>query len=215
MAVFASVDELRSAVGTDLGISDWITVTQDRIDRFAECTQDRQWIHVDPVRAADGPFGGPIAHGYLTLSLLSRFLEDLLRVEKVDAAVNYGLDRVRFPAPVPAGARVRGHGRIASVDEIPGGVQVALEVSVECEGVGKPVCVARTLARFLVGGVARGWGAAAGRCHVRVSTGVSHRPAAPSSHTRNAGGAQCAYCSGTRGRCPPCRHGRSTAVGSR
>ncbi|RVW10771.1 MaoC family dehydratase [Prescottella agglutinans] len=149
MTVFASVDELRSAVGTDLGTSDWITVTQDRIDTFAECTEDRQWIHVDPVRAADGPFGGPIAHGYLTLSLLSRFLEDLVQVEKVSAAVNYGLDRVRFPAPVAAGGRVRGHGRVVSVDEIPAGVQAAFEISVECEGVGKPVCVAVSLARFL------------------------------------------------------------------
>lgn len=149
MAVFASVDELRSATGTDLGVSDWITVTQDRIDTFAECTEDRQWIHTDPVRAADGPFGGPIAHGYLTLSLLSRFIDDLVRVEHVAAAVNYGLDRVRFPAPVPAGARVRGHGTIASVDEIPGGVQVGLEITVECEGASKPVCVAVSLARFL------------------------------------------------------------------
>ncbi|GAB2655737.1 MaoC family dehydratase [Prescottella soli] len=149
MTVFASVDALRSAAGTDLGTSDWVTVTQERIDAFAECTEDRQWIHTDPVRAANGPFGGPIAHGYLTLSLLSRFLEDLVRVENVAAAVNYGLDRVRFPAPVPAGARVRGHGRIASVDEIPGGVQLGLEITVECEGVGKPVCVALSLARFL------------------------------------------------------------------
>ena len=149
MAVFASLDELRSAVDTDLGTSDWITVTQARIDAFAECPEDRQWIHVDPVRAADGPFGGPIAHGYLTLSLLSRILDDLVRVENVAAAVNYGLDRVRFPAPVPAGARVRGHGRIVSVDEIPGGVQAAIEITVECEGASKPVCVAVSLARFL------------------------------------------------------------------
>lgn len=149
MAVFTSLDELRSAVGKDLGTSDWITVTQDRIDVFAECTEDRQWIHVDRVRAANGPFGGPIAHGYLTLSLLSRFLEDLVQVEDVATAVNYGLDRVRFPAPVPAGARVRARGRIASIDEVPGGVQVAIDVTVECDGVLKPVCFARSLTRFL------------------------------------------------------------------
>ncbi|MGO4205207.1 MaoC family dehydratase [Rhodococcus sp. TAF43] len=116
MAVFTSLDELRSAVGTDLGASDWVTVSQNRIDTFADCTEDRQWIHIDPVRAADGPFGGPIAHGYLTLSLLSRFFDDLIRVENVTAAVNYGLDRVRFPSPVPGGSRVRGHARVASVE---------------------------------------------------------------------------------------------------
>ncbi|RDI35534.1 acyl dehydratase [Rhodococcus sp. AG1013] len=150
MAVFTSLDELRSAVGTDLGASDWVTVSQNRIDTFADCTEDRQWIHIDPVRAADGPFGGPIAHGYLTLSLLSRFFDDLIRVENVTAAVNYGLDRVRFPSPVPGGARVRGHARVASVADIPGGVQVALDVSVECDRADKPVCVARSLARYLV-----------------------------------------------------------------
>ncbi|WP_228000400.1 MaoC family dehydratase [Nocardia australiensis] len=150
MAVFASIDELRSAAGTDLGSSEWVLVTQDRIDTFADCTEDRQWIHIDPRRAAEGPFGAPIAHGYLTLSLLSRFFEELLRVENVAAAVNYGLDRVRFPAPVPAGSRVRGHVRVASVDDVPGGVQVALDVSVECDAAGKPVCVARSLARYLV-----------------------------------------------------------------
>ncbi|MFE3105250.1 MaoC family dehydratase [Nocardia tengchongensis] len=149
MAVFASVEELRSAIGVDLGSSNWITVTQERIDKFAECTEDRQWIHTDPVRATDGPFNGTIAHGYLTLSLLSRFLEDLVPIAKVGTAVNYGLDRVRFPAPVPAGARVRGHGRVASVNEIPGGVQLGLEITVECEGTTKPVCVARTLTRYL------------------------------------------------------------------
>ncbi|MGF7125162.1 MULTISPECIES: MaoC family dehydratase [unclassified Rhodococcus (in: high G+C Gram-positive bacteria)] len=150
MAVFTSLDELRSAVGTDLGASDWVTVSQNRIDTFADCTEDRQWIHIDPVRAADGPFGGPIAHGYLTLSLLSRFFDDLIRVENVTAAVNYGLDRVRFPSPVPGGSRVRGHARVASVDDVPGGVQVALDVSVECDRACKPVCVARSLARYLV-----------------------------------------------------------------
>lgn len=146
---FGSLDELRTAAGTDLGTSDWVSVTQDRIDTFAECTEDRQWIHTDPVRAAEGPFGGTIGHGYLTLSLLSRFLEDIIRVENVTAAVNYGLDRVRFPAPVPAGARVRAHGKLTAVDEVPGGVQVLLKVTVECEGAAKPVCIAETLARFL------------------------------------------------------------------
>lgn len=149
MATFTSLKDVRAAVGADLGTSDWVVVAQDRIDMFAECTEDRQWIHTDPERAAAGPFGGPIAHGYLTLSLLSRFLEDLVRVENVNASVNYGLDRVRFPSPVPANSRVRGHGRIASVDEVPGGVQVTFDLTVEGEGMAKPVCVARTLARYL------------------------------------------------------------------
>ena len=149
MAVFSSLDELRAAVGADLGHSDWVTVSQNRIDTFAECTEDQQWIHIDPVRAADGPFGGPIAHGYLTLSLLPRFFDDLIRVENVTAAINYGLDRVRFPSPVPAGSRVRGQTRIAAVDDVSGGVQVAFEVTVECDGTTKPACVARMLARYL------------------------------------------------------------------
>ncbi|SDD15964.1 MaoC family dehydratase [Rhodococcus tukisamuensis] len=149
MAVFGSIEELRGAAGTDLGTSGWTTISQDRIDAFGECTEDRQWIHVDPVRAAAGPFGGPIAHGYLTLSLVSVFLEDLIAVRGVRAAVNYGLDKVRFPAPVPAGARVRGHGRVLSVEEVPGGVQVALGLTVECDAQDKPVCVAQSLARYL------------------------------------------------------------------
>lgn len=149
MAVFTSLDELRAAVDTDLGHSAWVPVTQGRIDAFADCTEDRQWIHIDPERAAEGPFGVPIAHGYLTLSLLAPCIDELLRVENATSVVNYGLDRVRFPAPVPAGSRVRGHARVVSVDDVPGGVQVALDINVECEGVDKPVCVARSLTRFL------------------------------------------------------------------
>ncbi|WP_315770710.1 MaoC family dehydratase [Rhodococcoides kroppenstedtii] len=148
MAVFENLDQLRSAVGQELGYSDWLRIDQGRIDTFANCTEDRQWIHTDPVRAKDGPFGGPVAHGYLTLSLLSHFLEQLVEVQNISAAVNYGLDKVRFPAPVLAGSRVRGAARIVAVDDVPGGVQILLEVTVECEGSEKPVCVARSLARY-------------------------------------------------------------------
>ncbi|MCT2030971.1 MaoC family dehydratase [Dietzia cinnamea] len=149
MAVFASLDELRAAVGTELGASNWVPITQHRIDAFADCTEDRQWIHIDSARAAIGPFAGPIAHGYLTLSLISRFLEDLVRVENVNAAVNYGLDRVRFPAPVPVDSRLRGRARIAVVDDVIGGVQVAFDIAVESDSSEKPVCVARSLTRYL------------------------------------------------------------------
>lgn len=149
MVVFASLDELRAAVGTEVGSSSWVPITQHRIDTFADCTEDRQWIHVDPVRAADGPFGAPIAHGYLTLSLLSQFFEDLIRVENVNTAINYGLDRVRFPAPVPAGSHVRGTVSVVSVDAIADGVQVAFDVLVQCDKTDKPVCVARSLTRYL------------------------------------------------------------------
>ncbi|NEW37702.1 MaoC family dehydratase [Nocardia cyriacigeorgica] len=149
MTSFAGLDEVRAAVGSELGHSRWIEIPQPRIDAFAEATEDRQWIHTDPVAAAAGPFGAPIAHGYLTLSLVSAFLEELLRVEGVAMAVNYGLNRVRFPAPVPAGARVRGHGQLAEVREIPGGIQTTVVVRVESDRSDKPVCVAETVTRFL------------------------------------------------------------------
>ncbi|KOG54369.1 dehydratase [Streptomyces griseoflavus] len=148
--VFGSLDELRNAVGEDLGTSDWLEIDQKRIDLFADATGDHQWIHVDPERAAAGPFGATIAHGYLTLSLLPALVPQLLRVDNVKMGINYGVNKVRFPAPVPVGSRLRATARIADVTEVPGGVQLATAVTVEREGGDKPVCVAETLSRFLL-----------------------------------------------------------------
>lgn len=150
-AVFRSVDELTSAVGRKLGPSDWITIEQSRVDAFADATGDHQWIHVDVERARTGPFGGTIAHGYLTLSLCSLFLPQLMRVEIAGMGINYGLDRVRFPAPVRVGSRIRGVGEIVSVTPVPGGVQTVVRVTVEIEGSTRPACVADTISRFLAG----------------------------------------------------------------
>ncbi len=147
--VFASPDELAGAVGADLGESDWLEVTQERVDLFAEATGDHQWIHVDPERAAAGPFGGTIAHGYLTLSLVNHFLPQLVEVHGISMGVNYGTEKVRFPAPVPVGSRIRGRGVLAAADEVAGGVQARITVTVEIEGQEKPACVVETLSRFL------------------------------------------------------------------
>lgn len=140
------IDELQP--GLDLGPSRWLEVPQERIDAFAEATDDRQWIHVDPERAAAGPFGTTIAHGYLTLSLLVPMAYELMPVEDARLVVNYGLDRVRFPAPVPAGSRVRGRLRVGESTDVDGGVQVAVAATVEREGSEKPVCAADFLFRL-------------------------------------------------------------------
>jgi acyl dehydratase len=140
--------ELLASTGADLGTTAWVEIGQDRIDGFADATGDHQWIHVDPVRAAAGPFGATIAHGYLTLSLVNLFLPDLLRVQGATHGVNYGLDRVRFPAPVPVGSRLRGHGMIVSAEQVRTGVQVVVRVSVQIEGADRPACVADTISRF-------------------------------------------------------------------
>ncbi|MDX6351853.1 MAG: hypothetical protein QOF84_6643 [Streptomyces sp.] len=145
---FASPDELRAAVGEDLGTTDWLEVDQKRIDLFAEATGDHQWIHVDPEKAAQGPFGTTIAHGYLTLSLIPQFTAGLLTVEGVKMGVNYGVNKVRFPAPVPVGSRLRASSRIAELTDVPGGIQLVTVVTIEREGGDKPVCVAETVARF-------------------------------------------------------------------
>ncbi|MFD8423775.1 MaoC family dehydratase [Streptomyces sp. NPDC059466] len=145
---FATVDELRAAVGEQLGYSDWVEVDQKRIDLFAEATGDHQWIHVDPERAASGPFGTTIAHGYLTLSLLPLFGPQLISVEGVRMGVNYGTNKVRFPAPVPVGSRLRATATITGVDDVTGGVQVSVAFSVEREGGDKPVCVAESVSRY-------------------------------------------------------------------
>ncbi|WP_040733060.1 MaoC family dehydratase [Nocardia tenerifensis] len=145
-----TMDSLRHAAGADLGVSDWFEIGQDRITAFAEATDDRQWIHVDPQRAAEGPYGTTIAHGFLTLSLLPAVTRQLLRISDAGARINYGLNRVRFPSPVPVGSRIRGRATIVSVDEVPGGLQVVLAVVVEREGSDKPVCIAESIMRALV-----------------------------------------------------------------
>ena len=149
--VINGLAELKSKVGEELGVSDWIDVTQESIDAFAEVTGDHQWIHVDPERAKQSPFGGTIAHGYYTLSLAPRFSYDMFKFEGFAFGVNYGLNRVRFPAPMPVGERVRMRARLASLEEIPGGAQLTTELTFEREGGEKPVCVAESLARVYVG----------------------------------------------------------------
>ena len=142
--------ELRGLVGQEVGVSDWFTLTQERINAFAEVTEDRQWIHCDPERArSESPYGTTIAHGYLTLSLLSHLLSNAVRVRgPFSRIINYGLNRVRFPAAVPAGARIRARFALQSVEEVPGGFQIAWAVTVECEGQPKPVMVAECLSRL-------------------------------------------------------------------
>ncbi len=147
---FATLDDLRAAVGTELGTSDWIPIDQDRVDRFAEATGDHQWIHTDPERAAAGPFGTTIAHGFLTLSLLPVIAGSVLQVDGVRMGVNYGTDKVRFPAAVPVGSRVRGRVELVGVTDVPGGVQVVTRVTVERDGGDKPVCVAESVSRLYV-----------------------------------------------------------------
>ena len=146
---FNSADDLKAAVGTHLGYSDWTTIDQSRIDTFADATGDHQWIHVDPKRAKDGPFGTTIAHGYLTLSITNLFLPELLRVPTAKMGVNYGANKVRFPAPVPAGSRIRMGCEILEVTDIPDGVQVVTRNTVEIDGSDKPACVVEAVSRFL------------------------------------------------------------------
>jgi len=147
--VFASPDELPGAVGTHLGYGDWITVDQDRIDLFAEATGDHQWIHVDAERAAAGPFGATIAHGYLTLALTSQMLPGLVRVDGISMGINYGTNKVRFPSPVVVGSRVRGGAELVQVDEVVGGYQAVIRITVEMEGSDRPACVVDSVSRFL------------------------------------------------------------------
>jgi acyl dehydratase len=152
MRTITGMDELKLAEGEELGTSDWHEVTQDAIDAFADVTGDHQWIHVDPERARETPFGGTIAHGYYTLSLAPMFSEQILRLDGFAFAVNYGLNKVRFPAPLPVGSKVRMRGRLANLEEVPGGAQITMELTFEREGGDKPVCVAETLARVYPGG---------------------------------------------------------------
>ncbi|HUN92085.1 MAG TPA: MaoC family dehydratase [Burkholderiaceae bacterium] len=146
--VIRSADDLYARIGQPLGTTDWLEMTQDRIDRFAEATGDHQWIHVDPERAAKGPFGACIAHGFLTMSIAgSYFLERILQVE-CRMGVNYGTDRVRFPAPVKVGSRIRGHGELVKAEPFDGGVQAVVRVTVEIEGGERPACVVDTINRL-------------------------------------------------------------------
>jgi acyl dehydratase len=151
MRTFTSVKELQEAAGEQLGTSSWVVIEQARIDRFAEATDDHQWIHVDPERAAAGPFGGTIAHGYLTLSLLPRVASEIYTVDGASAAINYGLNRVRFIHPVRVGSRIRSTATLDSVTEIPGGAQLVVShrVDVEVDAKPKPACVAETIGRVL------------------------------------------------------------------
>lgn len=146
--VFDSPAKLLDAVGQHLGYSDWLEIDQQRIDLFADATGDHQWIHVDPVKAAEGPFGSTIAHGYLTLSLANQFLPQIMRVDDVSMGVNYGCEKVRFPAAVPVGSRVRGGGEVISAQEVKGGVQVVVRMTIEIEGGERPACVIDTISRF-------------------------------------------------------------------
>ncbi|MGZ0200460.1 MaoC family dehydratase [Streptomyces sp. RM1] len=142
------LDEIKALAGADLGRTDWMEITQERVNAFADATGDHQWIHVDPERAAAGPFGAPIAHGYLTLSLVIPLFNDLLAIEGVSMSINYGLDKVRFPSPVKAGAKIRLHGTVDSVEEVKGnGVEMRLTFMIEVEGSEKPACVASALYR--------------------------------------------------------------------
>jgi acyl dehydratase len=151
MRTITGLEELRQAEGTTLGTSEWHDVTQADIDAFADVTGDHQWIHVDPERAKDTPFGGTIAHGYYTLSLAPMFTAQVLALDGFAFAINYGLNKVRFPAPLPVGGRVRMTARLDKLDDVPGGAQMTLELTFEHDGGEKPVCVAETLARVYTG----------------------------------------------------------------
>jgi acyl dehydratase len=148
MLEIADLAQLKQLVGSEVAVSDWLAVEQREVDQFAEATGDRQWIHVDVERSArELPYGGTVAHGFLTLALLPRFFSESIRMSDVRMLVNYGLNRVRFPAPLPVGSRVRGHLKLLSVSDIPGGAEMIWEVTVEREGETKPVCVAEAIFR--------------------------------------------------------------------
>ena len=146
--IFQTPSELLNAVGQSLDTSDWLEITQERIDLFAEATGDHQWIHVNPERAKDGPFGKCIAHGYLTQSLVNKFLPEIVEVRGISMGINYGADKLRFPAPVPVGSSIRGRGELISAEEIKGCIQAVVRVTVEIEGSDRPACVIDTISRY-------------------------------------------------------------------
>jgi acyl dehydratase len=147
MTAYPSLASLQGLVGQEVGLSDWIAVDQPRIDRFADATDDHQWIHVDAERARQGPFGATIAHGYLTLSLLPAFFDTAFRIDGLRMSINYGLNRVRFPAPVPVGSRLRARFKLLAYEPLDGGAQLVVEATIEREGSDRPACVAETVSR--------------------------------------------------------------------
>ena len=149
VTVFDTPDDLLEAVGADLGSSEWVSIDQARIDLFAEATDDHQWIHVDPEAAAEGPFGATIAHGYLTLALTNRFLPQIVKVNGISMGINYGTNKVRFPQAVPVGSSVRAHAVLTGAQDIEGGVQAVITITVEIDGETKPACVVESVSRFL------------------------------------------------------------------
>ena len=148
--IVEGIDGLKAKKGEHLGYSDWHTVTQEQVNQFAEATGDHQWIHVDPERAKAGPFGGPIAHGYLTISLAPMLLPQVMRVDGIQMGVNYGINKLRFPSPVPVGSKVRVGAQLADVEDITGGAQVTMDLTFEVEGKDKPACVAQAVNRYYV-----------------------------------------------------------------
>jgi acyl dehydratase len=147
---FDDAEALEAAVGQSLGASDWLEIDQKRIDQFADATDDHQWIHVDVERASAGPFGAPIAHGYLTMSLVNKFLPETVVVKGISMGVNYGSDKLRFPAPVPVGSRIRGRSELVKVEEVKNGaIQATVRVTVEIEGGDRPACVVDTISRYV------------------------------------------------------------------
>ncbi|MGW1681349.1 MaoC family dehydratase [Saccharopolyspora sp. NPDC002376] len=149
MRVFTSKEEIMAAKGEPLGTSEWLTITQEQVNQFADATLDHQWIHIDVERAKQGPFGAPIAHGFLTLSLLSKLNAQTYRFDGAKMGINYGLNKVRFPSPVPVGARIRSTTELADVTEVQGGVQLTIKSTIEIEGAPKPACVAEGLSRVV------------------------------------------------------------------
>lgn len=149
MKVFNDLTEFAAALGSQLGPTEWIEISQDRVNLFADATDDHQWIHVDPERAAAGPFGGAIAHGLLTLSLLPHFSHQLYRVDNIALAVNYGYNKVRFITPVKVGAKIRARGEITAINQLEGAVQATTTITVEIEGLQKPAAVAESIVRYI------------------------------------------------------------------
>jgi acyl dehydratase len=146
--IIDGIDGLKASVGQHLGYSDWVEITQDQVNRFADATGDHQWIHVDVERAKAGPFGGPIAHGYLTLALGPGLLPTIIEVRGISMGVNYGANKIRFPAPVPVGSKLRLGAKLLAVEDVAGGVQGTMELTFEVDGAPKPSCVAEVLYRY-------------------------------------------------------------------